>query len=129
MTVFSHISTLKKDAFKNTANAFVPNSVLVPIKQDCENDCEWLVKAGDIVSEGQVIAASYGGDFKSSVYSPIPGVVKGLELCVCPDGRMCEAARINISGQFSFLIECADLYIRLRRHLHRFSPAADMYPQ
>lgn len=103
MTVFSHISTLKKDAFKNTANAFVPNSVLVPIKQDCENECEWLVKAGDIVSEGQIIAASYGGDFKSSVYSPIPGVVKGIELCVCPDGRMCEAARINLSGKFSFL--------------------------
>lgn len=103
MTVFSHISTLKKDAFKNTANAFVPNSVLVPIKQDCENECEWLVKAGDIVSEGQIIASSYGGDFKSSVYSPIPGVVMGIELCVCPDGRICEAARIHLSGKFSFL--------------------------
>ena len=103
MIVFSNISTLKIDAFKNTANAFVPNSVLVPIRQDCENECEWLVKAGDTVSEGQIIASSFRGAFKSSVYSPIPGTVMGIELCVCPDGRTCEAVRINLSGKFSFL--------------------------
>ena len=104
MTVFPNISPLKKNMYKKTVNGFVPNSVIVPLKQDVNADCKWLVKPGDKVSEGQIIAVSdkNNGIF-SSVYSPIPGIVTGIESCVCPDGRTCEGMRIQLSGSFSFL--------------------------
>ena len=101
MTVFPNISPLKKNMYKKTVNGFVPNSVIVPLKQDVNADCKWLVKPGDKVSEGQIIAVSdkNNGIF-SSVYSPIPGIVTGIESCVCPDGRTCEGMRIQLSGSF-----------------------------
>lgn len=107
MTVFSNIHTLKKNVFKKTVNGFIPKSILVPLTQDINNNCEWLVKSGDTVKEGQIIASSESSDglssVKSSIYSPIPGKVIGIELCTCPDGRKCEAIRINLGGSFSFL--------------------------
>lgn len=104
MTVFPNIRPQKKNMYKKTVNGFVPKTVVVPLRQDMSGNCEWLVSPGDTVEEGQLIAVSEktNGIF-SSVYAPIPGKISGKELCVCPDGRTCDALRIELKGSFSFL--------------------------
>lgn len=104
MTVFPNIKPQKKNMYKKTVNGFVPKSVVVPLCQDMSGRCEWLVNYGDTVEEGQLIAVSEKTDgVYSSVYSPIPGKISGKELCICPDGRTCDAMRIELQGSFSFL--------------------------
>jgi len=106
MTTFPNIHSLKKNAYKKTVNAFLPNTVLVPLRQDVNGSCRLLVKSGDRVSEGELIAEgalSESTKFSSMIYSPIPGIVSGVEPCICPDGKHSMAVRINLSGSFSYL--------------------------
>lgn len=106
MKIFPNIHTLKKASYKKCVNGFIPRTVLIPLSQDFEDECKPLVKSGDVVKEGSLIGES---DFSSKrgfplkIYSPIPGTVKDIELCVCPNGRVSRAVRINLGGSFSFL--------------------------
>ncbi len=106
MTTFPNIHSLKKNAYKKTVNAFLPNTVLVPLRQDVNGSCRLLVKSGDRVNEGELIASgvlSENTNFSSMIYAPIPGIVSGVEPCICPDGKHSMAVRINLSGSFSYL--------------------------
>ena len=105
MTVFPNIHGIKKSSYKKSVNGFIPKTVLIPLRQDMGRECRPLVKEGERVKEGQLIAqSSYeNGKSSSSVYSPIPGIVTGTELCLCPDGKMSHAVRIKLEGSFSFL--------------------------
>ena len=55
MTVFSGFYILKKKAYKNTVNGFIPSSLTIPALQDKLNDCRIIVKPGDKVREGQLL--------------------------------------------------------------------------
>lgn len=106
MISFPNIHILKKKAYRKCVNGFVPETVVLPLRQDMNGECGLLVKPGDTVKEGQLVAEKIvleKGKFNSSVYAPIPGKVTGIEECVCPDGKTSAAVRIRLSGSFSFL--------------------------
>ncbi|MDE5898772.1 MAG: hypothetical protein K2H09_05855, partial [Treponemataceae bacterium] len=103
--VFSGFHTVKKSVYKDAVSGFLPRTALVPLRQECGAECRCLVGVGDVVQEGQLIAASAAdaGRFASCVHAPIPGKVVGMESCTCPDGRSSDAVRIALGGTFSFL--------------------------
>lgn len=103
MTVFSGFYILKKKAYKNTVNGFIPSSLTIPALQDKLNDCRIIVKPGDKVSEGQLLASSGGlRSGRSMIYSPLPGTVEDIVQCTCPDGRLSSAVKLKFGGKFSF---------------------------
>ena len=85
-------------AFSCTVSAFLPRAAIVPF--DCEPNgrSDVLVRAGDIVREGQTIAQST----YSSVQATIPGTVEAVSAVQLPDGTLGQAATINLGGAFSF---------------------------
>ena len=58
--------------YKYTQNAFLPKIVTIPLVQEKNIHCKPVIKIGEIVQEGQVIASS---EF-SSIHSPVPGTIK-----------------------------------------------------
>ena len=66
MISFPNIHTLKKSAYKKSVNGFIPKSVLIPVRQDLNGECELLVKIGDHVQEGELIAAKIDSEGKLS---------------------------------------------------------------
>ena len=85
--------------YKFTENAFLPKTVTIPLVQEKDSICKPVIKPGEIVQEGQIIASS---DF-SVIHSPIPGTV--LDICPVnsPDGKIEKAIKIATKGSFSFL--------------------------
>lgn len=85
--------------YKYTENAFLPKTVTIPLVQEKDIYCKPVIKIGEEVTEGQIIAAS---DF-SVIHSPIPGTVTDLCSINCPDGKIEKALVINMHGSFSYL--------------------------
>lgn len=104
MTTFHNIHTLKKESYKTAISGFVPPYVIVPLKQELGEECTAVVKEGDVVKEGQLLAESdLQNGLKKNIYSPIPGKVLKTELCTTPDGRIVRALKIKLQGSFSYL--------------------------
>lgn len=96
--VYSFVSEDTGLIAKST-NAFIPSVALIPLKRDSgDDDIDILVSAGDTVAEGQVIAK--GSDI--CVHSSIPGKVREIVQTDFADGSKGLAARIALSGSFSF---------------------------
>lgn len=93
----------KKDLIQSVTTAFLPRKVLIPLKQESEVLCSPLVKKGDKVQEGQVIAESAQGTEAAKIHSSIPGLVLGIKNCAEPDGRNGCAVEIQLNGQFSHI--------------------------
>ena len=85
--------------YKHTENAFLPKTVVIPLVQEKDIYCKPVIKIGEEVQEGQVIARS---DL-SVIHSPIPGTVKDICSVNCPDGKIEKALIINMHGSFSYL--------------------------
>lgn len=85
--------------YKFTENAFLPKSVTIPLVQEKNIICKPVIKPGEIVTEGQIIASS---EF-SHIHSPVPGTVKEIISVHCPDGKIEQAIVINTKGSFSYL--------------------------
>ena len=85
--------------YKYTENAFLPKTVTIPLVQERDIFCKPVIKIGEEVKEGQIIAASD----VSVIHSPIPGTVKDLCSINCPDGKIEKALVINMHGSFSYL--------------------------
>ena len=85
--------------YKYTENAFLPKTVTIPLVQERDIFCKPVIKIGEDVKEGQIIAASD----VSVIHSPIPGTVKDLCSINCPDGKIEKALVINMQGTFSYL--------------------------
>lgn len=94
-------STKKKDTIQSVATAFLPRKVLIALEQEKGVVCSPLVKAGDRVQEGQVIAEDPAGSDAAKIHSPIPGVVLGIRNCSASDGRFSPAIEIKLNGRFS----------------------------
>lgn len=105
MTSFSGFYTLKQSAYKKSVNGFIPGTVVVPLMQDGKYECDCLVKVGDKVLEGQLIAEKRTDSLYSDsyIYSPVPGVVEDIILSKCPNGSFSKAVKIKVGGSFSFL--------------------------
>lgn len=93
----------KKDIIQSVATAFLPRSVLIPLEQEFGAACVPLVKAGDTVREGQVIAEDPNGSDSAKIHSSIPGVVLGVKKCSASDGRSKNAVEIKLKGSFSHI--------------------------
>lgn len=91
-------------SYKFTENGFLPKVVTIPLSQEKNCVCRCLVKPGDIVAEGDIIArpAAVEG-YKAVIHSPIPGKVIDIISTTCPNGNLENAIRIKLSGSFSYL--------------------------
>lgn len=81
-----------------TVNGFLPATAIVPFRRYVDEDVEVLVKEGDVVKEGQIIARSN----YSTVHSSIPGKVIEFVHCLLADGSEGYAAKIALKGSFEF---------------------------
>ncbi len=94
----------KKDIVHSVTTAFLPRSVLIPLCQENKVFCNPVVKEGDSVEEGQVVAEDSAGTTDSAkIHSPIPGYVTGVKKCAYPNGKYGEAVEIRLAGKFSHI--------------------------
>lgn len=87
---------------KNTANMPAvkmppPEEVLLPMGGQIGAPSKPVVKAGDTVKVGQLVAEA-GGYVSNVVHSPISGKVVKVEPYLCPNGLTTEAIRIQSDG-------------------------------
>lgn len=85
--------------YKFTENAFLPKSVIIPLIQEKDVLCKPLVKIGDDVVEGQIIAESSD----AVIHSPVPGSVVDINFIHCPYGKIEKAIKIKTKGSFTYL--------------------------
>lgn len=88
------------NSYETAVNSYIPRVVTVSLSQDSSGTTICMVKAGDRVTEGQVIAT--GTSLRGTViHSPVPGIVEGFTSCTMPDGKRSPAVRIKVQGEFS----------------------------
>ncbi len=93
-------SFLSEDAglITKTVSGFIPSTAIVPLKKIGQDEVEILVKSGESVKEGQIIARA--PDY--CVHSSIPGTVENIIHSEFADGSEGYAAKINLGGTFTF---------------------------
>ncbi len=85
-----------------SGNAFLPVTAIVPVRQHAGSDARPLIRAGDRVREGQLIARSQD-QASSNIHAPIPGILHSWKETSLPDGTLGLAAVIHLSGSFDIL--------------------------
>lgn len=90
---------------KNTANMPAvqmppPTEVLLPMGGQIGAPSIPVVKAGDTVKVGQLVAEP-AGYVSSAVHSPISGKVAKIEPYLCPNGKTVQAIRIVSDGEMT----------------------------
>lgn len=101
MTIISNsIQNIKK--FKYFENAFLPKIVTVPLCQEKDVRYDSLVKKGDFVREGEIIARDKNNQF-ANIHSPVPGEVIDIISSIAPSGRKEYSIQIKLKGEMSFL--------------------------
>ena len=90
---------------KNTANMPAvkmppPAEVLLPMGGQIGAPSTPVVKAGDTVKVGQLVATP-AGYVSSTVHSPISGKVAKIEPYLCPNGKTVQAIRIISDGEMT----------------------------
>ena len=97
------VSTIIKD-YNTSQRAFLPKVVNIPLSQESESAYKCIVKPGDIVKEGDVIAqAEITQGWTSSLHSSIPGKVISTEPCISPNGHQEFSVKIQFGGALSYL--------------------------
>ena len=97
------VSSIIKN-YKTSQNAFLPKVVSIPLSQESESHYNSIVKPGDIVREGDVIAQTeLAQGWTSSLHSSVPGRVIATEPCISPNGRQEFAVKIQFGGALSYL--------------------------
>ena len=97
------VSSVIKD-YKDSQRAFLPRFVSIPLTQEAGSSYKSLVKAGDLVKEGDVIAQAELAPGKLSyIHSSVPGKVLAVEPVYSPDGTHVFAVKIQLGGAFSYL--------------------------
>lgn len=85
---------------KNIESADIPNIAYIPVCQHYGTPAKIIVKPGDVVEEGQLIAVA-DGDVSANVHASIPGVVKGIKQVYIGNGKKSDAIVIELGGSFS----------------------------
>ncbi len=75
----------------------LPKSVFIPVSQHIGAPAKALVKKGDVVKVGQIIAQS-GGFVSANIHSSVSGVVKKVDLAVDASGYNKEGIFIDVDG-------------------------------
>ncbi|MBQ9630954.1 MAG: hypothetical protein IJR49_05155 [Treponema sp.] len=101
------ILTVNKNLLqKNAVNGFIQSHVTIPLVQEKNACLECIVRVGDTVQEGQVIALptnNSSNNYEANVHASVPGIVEDIVSINCPNGKKEDAVRIKLSGSFSFL--------------------------
>ena len=90
---------LEKQNYKAYVRSFLPEYALVPFLHSEKGNPEVLVKEGDTVKEGDVIAREDG----TALHAPVPGTITKISECMLPDGNPGNAALIKLKGSFTYL--------------------------
>ena len=97
------VSSIIKN-YNTSQRAFLPKIVNIPLSQESESCYKCLVKPGDTVKEGDVIAQKeISKGITSTLHSSVPGKVLSLEPCFSPNGRQEYAIKIQFGGALSYL--------------------------
>ena len=97
------VSSIIKN-YTNSQKAFLPKIVKIPLSQESDSCYKSIVKPGDTVKEGDVIAqAELAKNWTSSLHSSVPGKVLAIEPCVSPNGHQEFAISIQFGGALSYL--------------------------
>lgn len=97
------VSSVIKD-YSYSQRAFLPKEIIIPLAQENGIKYKCLVKTGDTVSEGSVIAVSENTEGKIvNIHSSVPGKVIATDSFDSPDGRKDFGVKIKLSGSFSYL--------------------------
>ena len=97
------VSSVIKD-YSYSQRAFLPKEIIIPLAQETDVKYKPLVKAGDTVTEGSVIAVSDDSDLKHvNIHSSVPGKVIATDTFDSPDGKKDFGVKIKLSGSFSYL--------------------------
>ncbi len=96
---------LKTPHRKNTAEMPAvrmtpPSEVLLPMVQHIGAPAVPIVKAGDKVYVGTLVAEA-GGYVSAPIYSSVSGTVKKIENYLLSNGRICPAVRIESDGEMT----------------------------
>lgn len=97
------VSTIIKN-YNTSQKAFLPKVVDIPLSQESESCYNCIVKPGDTVKEGDVIAQTeIAKGWTSSLHSSVPGKVISTQACFSPNGRQEFAVKIKFGGALSYL--------------------------
>lgn len=90
--------------YTSTQNAFLSKIVTIPLIQEKGITYQPIVKPGDIVKEGDIIATSGTNLSKVNyIHSSVPGKVLEISPCISPDGKQVFAIKIKFGGSFNYL--------------------------
>lgn len=94
----SNFKSADDGKFTLAANAFLPSRDIVPLEDDGKGKSEILIKEGDFVKEGQVIAKT------SDIYihAPVSGVVGKISDGIFSSGEKGLFAEIMLKGELVF---------------------------
>lgn len=84
---------------KKIENADVPNIAYIPVVQHIGSPSKIIVKVGQKVEEGQLIAESTGF-ISTNIHSSIPGVVIDIKEDFISTGNRCNIVEIEMGGVF-----------------------------
>ncbi|MBQ9537879.1 MAG: hypothetical protein IJU95_01300 [Treponema sp.] len=105
MRTLSKLALSYRKQFSSSLSPFLPRKLLVPFNQLSDKKYKCLVKEGEPLMEGQLIAFPMKDDGmeNSAINSPVPGIAGSIVKCRLPNGRMGQGLEISLSGTFSFL--------------------------
>ncbi len=97
------VSTLVKN-YKDSQNAFLSKEVAISLSQESGISYTSLVKPGDLVKEGEIIAkAGTSPENTTYIHASLPGKVLDIAPCYSPDGGQDFAIKIKFGGSLSYL--------------------------
>ncbi len=104
MKSISNFVKVDEKDYSEAVNAFLPQSIIVPVNLISNKRYKCVISVGDMVREGQLLAVPVRADnhVDSAINSPLPGTVVEELQCTLPDGRVGKAVKIKFSGSFSY---------------------------
>ena len=96
----THVPHRKNTAHMTPVRMPAPSEVLIPVSQHIGAPANPVVKAGDTVKVGTLIAEA-GGYVSAPVHSSVSGKVKKIEPFLLSSGRTCQAILIESDGNMT----------------------------
>lgn len=105
MKTVNKLALSYKVRFSTSLSPFLPKRFVIPFNQISDKRYKCLVKEGEPIMEGQLIAFPVKDDGldDSAINSPVPGVAGPVVKCRLPNGRMGQGLEIQLSGSFNYL--------------------------
>lgn len=98
MVSASNFISIDKGTFSMPVSGFLPKNAIIPLETFDKEIPEILIKKGDFVKEGQVIAKSR----TISLHATIPGKVENIFQGQLNNGKQGLCAEVSLHGSFSY---------------------------